>query len=456
MTKNQKQRVNGITEGVIWQQLLLFFLPILAGAFLQQLYNTADAMVVGRFVGPAALSAVGGTTNTIISLLIGFFTGLSSGATVLISQYFGAGDRDEINRAVHTAIALSLAGGVLLTVLGVALTPWMLRLLNTPEDVMVFAVPYLRIFFAGTIGNLLFNIGSGILRAIGDSRGPLYVLAFCTVLNIALDVLMVAVLQMATAGAALATILSQLISGLLVLWLVHRKGEMFHIHVKKLRMDPDQLGLIIRIGLPAGLSSVMYGVANLIMQAGVNDFGTMTIAAWTVYDKANSIYWMVIESFGIAVTTFIAQNYGARKYDRVKKGVRVCLAMGMGMTFVISFALYLLRTPLGLLFSDDPQVLALAEDIVRFQVKYFFLYVCISVIPSALRAVGDSLTPTLILTVGVCGFRSLWVLAIYPHLPWQGINALGACYPISWLITSIVFVVYYMRFAPIRRQLKAE
>ena len=201
MAKKAKQSVNGITEGVIWQQLLIFFFPILLGAFLQQLYNTADAMVVGRFVGTAALSAVGGTTNTILNLLIGFFIGLSSGATVIISQYFGGGDQSEINRAVHTAIALSLAGGALLTVVGLIAAPWMLQLLNTPADVMQFATPYLRIYFVGTIVNLLFNVGTGILRAVGDSKSPLYVLMFCTVLNIALGVLFVAVFRLATAGA---------------------------------------------------------------------------------------------------------------------------------------------------------------------------------------------------------------------------------------------------------------
>ena len=453
MAKKGKQTVNGIIEGVIWQQILIFFLPILVGAFLQQLYNTADAMVVGRFVGTAALSAVGGTTNTILNLIIGFFIGLSSGATVIISQYFGGGDQEEINRAVHTAIALSLAGGALLTVVGLIAAPWMLGLLNTPADVMEFAVPYLRIYFAGTIANLLFNVGSGILRAVGDSKGPLYVLAFCTGLNIALDVVFVALLDMATAGAAIATILSQLCSGLLVFWMVHRKGEMFHLHWKKINLDPELLMHIFRIGLPAGLASVMYALSNLIIQAGVNGFGTMTIASWTVFGKIDSVFWMIIDSFGIAVTTFIAQNYGARKMARVKKGVKVCLWMALIMTVALSAALYFFGGALGVLFTDDATVLQRSTEIMRFMVKYFFTYVCIAVIPSALRAVGDSLVPTIITGIGVCGFRALWMLVIAPMLPWQTLESYVCCYQLSWAITSVVFMIYYKKFAPIQDQI---
>ena len=453
MARTRKQNVNGITEGVIWQQIMLFFMPILVGAFLQQLYNTADAMVVGRFVGTAALSAVGGTTNTILNLIIGFFIGLSSGATVIISQYFGGGDKEEINRAVHTAIALSLAGGLVLTVLGLATAPWMLRMLNTPADVMEFATPYLRIYFAGTIANLFFNVGSGILRAVGDSKGPLYVLAFCTVLNIALDVLFVAILGMATSGAAIATILAQAVSAIIVMVMVHRKGEALHIHPKAIKLHGDLLIHIFRIGLPAGIGSVMYALSNLIIQAGVNDFGTMTIASWTVFGKIDSVFWMIIDSFGIAVTTFIAQNYGARKMARVKKGIRVCLWMALIMTVGLSALLYFFGGPLGVLFTDDPAVLQRATELMQFMVKYFFTYVCIAVIPSALRAVGDSLVPTIITGIGVCGFRALWMLVIGPMLPWQTLESYVCCYQLSWAITSVVFMIYYKKFAPIQDQI---
>ncbi len=453
MAQKLKQRVNGITEGVIWQQIMIFFLPILVGAFLQQLYNTADAMVVGRFVGTAALSAVGGTTAVILNLIIGFFIGLSSGATVLISQFFGAGDHEEINRAVHTSIALSIAGGALLTAVGLATAPWLLRMLNTPEDVMAYAIPYLRIFFIGTVANLFFNIGSGILRAVGDSKGPLYVLIFCTVLNIALDLLFVAVLHMATAGAALATVLAQLFSAVLVMWMVHRKGESFHIHPRQVRLHGDLLAMIFRIGLPAGLQSVMYSLSNLIIQGGVNAFGTQTIASWTVFGKIDAVFWMIIDSFGIAVTTFIGQNYGARKLGRVKKGIQVCLVMGFVMTFALSAALYFFGGSLAFLFTDDPWVMNRATEIMRFQVPFFFTYVCIAVISSALRAVGDSIIPMFLIGFGVCGLRCVWVLFVTPLLP-KILELTVCCYQISWAVTSVLFLIYFFRFAPIKDQLK--
>ncbi len=453
MPKKGKQMVNSITEGVIWKQVMIFFLPILVGAFLQQLYNTADAMVVGRFVGTAALSAVGGTTAVILNLIIGFFIGLSSGATVIISQYFGGNDLDEVNRSVHTSIALSIVGGAILTVVGLIAAPWLLRLLNTPEDVMIYATPYLRIFFLGTIANLFFNVGSGILRAVGDSKGPLYVLIFCTALNIALDLLFVGAFQMATAGAALATILAQLFSAVLVMVMVHRKGEAFHIHPKAIKLHPDLLMQIFRIGLPAGIQSVMYSLSNLIIQAGVNSFGTGTIAAWTVFGKIDAVFWMIIDSFGIAVTTFIGQNYGARKLARVKKGVKVCLALGFIMTFTLSAALYFFGGKLAFLFTDDPWVMNRANEIMQFQVPFFFTYVCIAVISSALRAVGDSMVPMFLIGFGVCGLRCVWVLFVAPLLP-QILELTVCCYQISWAVTSILFLIYYNKFAPIGQQLR--
>lgn len=453
MTKKRLPSGNAITEGVIWQQILLFFLPILAGAFLQQLYNTADAMVVGRFVGTAALSAVGGTTNVILNLIIGFFIGLSSGATVLISQHFGGGDLEEVRRSVHTSLALCLAGGVAVMAAGLISAPWLLSALQTPEDVMGYALPYLRIFFLGTIPNLAYNIGSGILRAVGDSKSPLYVLIFCTITNILLDLLFVAVFDMATSGAALATILSQLFSAVLVLVIVHRKGDAFHIVPREIKLHRDLLRRIFYIGLPAGLQSVLYSLSNLIIQAGVNAFGTETIAAWTVFGKIDAVFWMIIDSFGIAVTTIIGQNYGAGKLARVKKSVKVCLVMGFLITFFISGLLYFFGGYLTVLFTDNSAVIQRATEIMQFQVLFFFTYVCIAVLSSALRAVGDSIIPTVMVCVGVCGVRVLWVKLIAPLLP-RILEYTVCCYQISWAITSVFFVIYYLKFAPIRGRLR--
>ncbi len=458
MTKAVKQRVkadpqeNGITQGVIWQQITLFFLPILVGSFLQQLYNTADAVVVGRFVGTAALSAVGGTTNLILNLIIGFFIGLSSGATVIISQFFGGKRMEEINRTIHTAIALSLVGGVLIMGIGLVAAPTLLRLLNTPEDVMVYATPYLRIYFLGTLANLFYNVGGSILRAVGDSKGPLLVLACCTGLNVVLDILFVAVLGLNTAGAAIATILSQFFSAVMVMILVHRKGEAFRLSLKKVRLHRDLLKRILWIGLPAGIQSALYTISNLIIQAGVNSFGTVTIASWTVFGKIDSVFWMVMDAFGISIATFTGQNFGAGRMDRVKKGTKVCLKMCLVLTLGLSAVLWLLAGPLTHLFSTDPQVIAQATWIAHIQICFFCCWTCIEVYSNVLRAVGDSLAPMLIIAVGICGFRSMWTLFIAPLLPHQLIFTV-CCYQLSWVFGSALFLIYFYRFAPLRHKL---
>ena len=255
MNKEKKEvvKVNQITEGVIWQQILIFFLPILFGTFFQQLYNTADAMIVGHFLGKQALAAVGGTTGTLINLLVGFFVGLSSGATVVISQHYGANKEDKVQWAVHTSIAFSILGGIVLTVVGIGCSRWMLDLMNTPDDVVNHALIYMRVYFLGTIGNLIYNMGSGILRAVGDSKRPLLYLIICCMTNIALDFLFVVGLQMGVMGAALATILSQIISAVLVMGSLMRTRDIYRLHLRKISIDWIMLKRIIRIGFPAGV-----------------------------------------------------------------------------------------------------------------------------------------------------------------------------------------------------------
>ena len=443
-----KRTANSITEGVIWKQLLIFFFPILLGTFFQQLYNTADAMIVGRFVGKEALSAVGGTTNTIINLLIGFFVGLSSGATVIISQFFGARERESVSRAVHTAVALAVAGGLILMVVGIILAPWMLGLLNTPDDVMGHAQTYLRIYFAGTIGNLIFNIGNGILRAIGDSKRPLYILIACCGVNIVLDLLFICVFNMGVAGAGIATILSQLVSAVLVLWLMARTGEDFRIKPRNVRLHRDLLGRIFHIGLPAGLQSVAYSVSNMIIQSSVNTFGTDIMAGWTVYGKIDGIFWMMMSAFGIAITTFVGQNYGARQYARVKKGINVCLGISFGATIAMTLLIFFGGRFVIQLFTDDATVMATSQSIIRFMVPYFATYVCIEILSGALRGSGDSLRPMVITILGVCGVRVAWIWIVVPMM--QTFESVMISYPISWTLTSILFVIYYKWLSALR------
>lgn len=446
-------RSNGITEGVIWKQLLLFFFPILFGTFFQQFYSTMDTIIVGRYIGKEALAAVG-VTAPVINLLVGFFTGLASGAGVVISQYFGAREDLKVNRCVHTAVTLSLIAGVLFTALGIFTAPWVLRAMNTPADVFDQSVLYIQVYFTGMIPTLLYNMGTGILRSVGDSKRPLYFLIVSSLLNIGLDFLFVVTLDMGVAGAALGTVLSQVLSAILVvLALSNSAGASYSLSRHSLGIDRPLLGDIVRIGLPAGLQSVLYSISNLIIQAAVNNFDTDAVAAWTVYGKMDAIFWMSVSSMGLAITTFSGQNFGAKKYDRIHKG----LAVSMGMTTLITglcvFLFLVFGRPLFLLFNDDPAVVECGLGMIRFLVPTYFLYICIEIFSGALRGAGDSLIPTLLTCFGVCGLRVGWIAIAVPL--WPTLITVMASYPITWGLTSVCYVVYYLRGNWLRRRIAA-
>ena len=447
--KVQKTKANGITEGSIFGQLLLFFFPILFGTFFQQLYNTADAVVVGRFVGKQALAAVGGTTGTLINLMVGFFVGLSSGATVVISQYYGAKKADKVHWAVHTSVAFSVIGGVLFMAVGLVGARWALTAMHTPEDVMDHAVTYIRIYFLGMVPNLLYNMGAGILRAVGDSRRPLYFLIGSCFVNIILDVVLVAVLRMGVAGAALATISSQLFSAILVILCLTRTQDMYKVEWRKIRIDSRMLQRIIRIGIPAGMQSVMYNISNIIIQAGVNNLGTDNVTAWATYGKVDGLYWMMINALGISVTTFVGQNYGARRMDRVRKGAGACMVIGVVLTAIVSTALYFWGYLFIELFTSDPQVQLISQSLIRFMVPTFITYITIEILSGTLRGVGDAWMPLIITGVGVCLVRVIWIIFALPHF--NTILAAAFCYPMTWALTSAAFAVYYYFFSSLKR-----
>ncbi len=439
---------NKITEGVIWKQLLLFFFPILFGTLFQQLYNAADAVIVGRFVGKEALSAVGGGTGTVINLLVGFFVGLSGGASVVISQYYGARKAELVEYAVHTAIAFCILGGFVLMVGGILTAPAILTAMDTPADVLDPSILYIRIYYVGTIGNLIYNVGAGILRAVGDSRRPLYFLIASCFANILLDLLLIVCFDLGVAGAAIATICSQALSAVLVILVLVRVKDMHRLDLHKIRIDRKMLHRIVQIGFPAGLQSVMYSLSNIIIQAAINGLGTDTVAAWTVYGKMDALFWMTISSFGIAITTFAGQNYGAGKMERVRKGISTCLAMCFASTIVISILLNIGGYFLYSLFTSDPEVLRIGMQIVHFLVPTFFTYVCVEVLSGALRGVGDCWIPTLICLSGICLIRVLWIMLAVPQRP--DIYTMTFSYPLTWTITSVLFIVYYCFFSKIR------
>ena len=440
---------NRITEGSIFGQLLLFFFPILFGTFFQQLYNTADAMVVGRFVGKQALAAVGGSTSTLINLLVGFFVGLSSGATVVISQFYGARKADKVHWAVHTSIAFSVIGGIIFMIVGLVGSPWALEAMKTPEDVMGHAVVYIRIYFLGIIVNLVYNMGAGILRAVGDSRRPLYFLIASCFTNIILDVLLVAVLRMGVAGAALATITSQLLSAVLVVRALMKTDDMYKLEWKKVRIDQRMLQRIVRIGIPAGMQSVMYNISNVIIQAGVNTLGTDNVTAWATYGKVDGLYWMMINALGISATTFVGQNFGAGRLDRVRKGAGACMVIGVVLTASVGAVLYNGGHLLVELFTTDLQVQAISMDLLHFMVPTFITYIAIEILSGTLKGVGDAWMPLVITGIGVCAVRVLWIMLVLPH--YHTIIGAAFCYPLTWSLTTVAFVIYYYFFSSLRR-----
>ncbi len=432
---------NGITEGAIFKQLLVFFFPVLLGTLFQQLYNTVDAVIVGRFVGKTALAAVGGSSAHILNLIIGFFTGVSSGAAVIISQYYGAKDDEDVSRSVHTALILAAIGGALMTVLGLLTAPWLLRILNTPQDTMADSLAYLQIIYIGMAPSMVFNMGSAILRAVGDSRRPLYFLMVCCILNIFLDLFFVLQVKMGAAGAAVATIISQFISAVLVCVHLCRCQDSYRLDIHKLRPDPRILRRTVHIGLPSGLQSIMYGLSNLILTAAVNSFGTDTVAAWVAMGKIDTLNWMTLNAMGISLMTFAGQNYGARKLDRVRHSLRLAMLLGFAMAAAVTVLFVTCGRYMLMLFTDDPTVLEIAVLIVLYIAPWYWLYAPIEVFSGGFRGLGDTLIPTIITAIGVCVTRVVWVFTVVPV--WHDIQAVCVSYPISWAITSGTFFIYY-------------
>lgn len=448
MDKGMTVKENGIIEGVIWKQLLIFFFPILLGTFFQQLYNAADAMIVGRYVGKEALSAVGGSTGMLTQVVVGFFVGLSSGAAVIISQYYGAKKPELVGYAVHTSIAFSIIASVVFMVLGIWLAPAMLTAMGTPDDVHGLSVLYLRIYFAGIAGNLLYNIGAAILRAAGDSSRPLYFLIVGCLTNIILDLLFVRGFGLGVMGAALATIISQAVSAVLVIMVLMQTTDMYRLDWKRVRIDGRMMKRMIRIGFPAGLQSVMYSSSNVIIQSSINSLGTDTVAAWAAYSKIDGVFWMIVSAFGIAATTFVGQNYGAGKIDRVRSGIRACMGMTICSAVLLSALIYNWGIYGFALFTGDEAVMRIGTAMVRYMTPYYVTYVAIEILSGALRGVGDSWIPMIISLVGVCAVRIGWILIVVPKH--KDIYSIMFSYPLTWILTTVLFIIYYLYFSKLR------
>lgn len=440
------EQKNQITEGVIWKQLLIFFFPIVIGTFFQQIYNTADSIIVGRFVGKEALAAVGGSVNQIVNLMVEVFVGLTSGAAVIVAQFYGAGDRKNLDRTIHTSYAFALTVGILTGLLGIFVSEPVLRLMKTPEELMTDSTIYLHIYFLGIVFNVVYNMGASILRAMGDSRRPLYVLMISCGINILLDIFLVVVLKMGVSGAAVATVSCQGISACFVTGMLMGSHTFTPLKLQKIRFFGRSLISVLRIGIPAALEAAMYTIANLIIQVFVNELGTDTVAAWGTFGKIDAVFWMVINSFGIAITTFVGQNYGAGKTQRMRKSVRICLVMSYSAAFLVSGLLYAFARPLYSLFTTDKGVVQIGVDMLRFLMPSYFLYVVIGIFSGALRGAGRVVVPMILTCGGVCLLRIIWMFGLVPVCP--GIKTIMLSYPVSWGITAVLFIIYYIKKFP--------
>ncbi|MDD6095847.1 MAG: MATE family efflux transporter [Clostridia bacterium] len=435
-------RTNDLTQGVIWKKLISYFLPIAAGTLFQQLYNAIDAIIVGKFVGTGALAAVGGSPAMVANLLLGFFVALCGGAEVVISQHFGAKDRKRVDLEIHTSVTFCFFVGLILSAVVITFSPQILTFLKTPADTMADSVLYTRIYFSGSIFMLLFNMGSGILRAMGDSKRPFYYLTVSCVCNIILDIYFVVGLHMGVAGVAWATVAAQGISAVLVLIDLCRNKE-YPLRPRKLGIKWDVLASMMRIGVPSGIQSAMYGLSGTILQTGVNTLGTVVVASWAMSGKLDGVYWAVSSAFGTAVMNFVGQNYGARNTERIRRCVKTATKLFAAITAVISGMLLLLAKPALTLFSDDPAVIETTWQIIVYLVPFYMLWTVIEVFSGVLRGVGDAVKPAVIVALGVCAFRVIWVATAFALK--KTLFVICICYPISWFITGAALLFYYFK-----------
>ena len=367
---HSQTKTRNMTEGNIWMHLILFALPLLIGNLFQQLYNTVDSIVVGNFVSKTALAAVGSTDN-IINTIIGFFSGLATGAGVVISHSFGSGDKKALHRAVHTTITLTFVLSIFFTIAGLLLAPLFLKLMATPEDVLPEASAYLRIYFAGVSGLMIYNMGSGILRAVGDSRRPLYILILCAVTNIVLDLAFVVYLGAGVEGVAYATIISQWISAILVLVILTKEQSDYRLVWKDLRIDKRTTLSILRIGFPAGLQMAITAFSNVFVQSYINQFGSSCMAGWTTYGKLDKFCLLPIQSLGLSITTFVGQNLGAKKMERARKGTAYAVILSIGAALVLMMPVMATAPMLATLFTNDPEVIAYGVRFIRLMMPFY-------------------------------------------------------------------------------------
>lgn len=428
-----------MTEGNIAKQLFFFSIPLILGNLLQQLYNTADSIVVGNFVGSNALAAVGSGT-VLINLIIAFSQGTAVGAGVVIAQYIGAKHKEKLSEAVHTSVAIALIIGAALSLFGVLFSKTLLIWMKTPKEVLNESVVYLRIYFAGLIFNVIYNMAAGIMNAAGNSKRSLRYLAYASVTNIILDLLFVELLKMGIMGAALATDISQLLSGVLSMLFLMRVNEDYKVTLKKIKLHKESAKKIIRVGLPTGLQNTVISISNVLVQSGINGFGATAMAGFGAYLKVDGFNILPVLSFSMAATTFVGQNYGAGKIDRVKKGMWITLGMVTLYTIVTGALLLTFSNQIIRLFSADTAVIAYGADAMKYFCPFYFVLGILNCLAGTVRGTGKTMPPMIIMLISMCIFRIFWIQLALPRI--GTIEGIYMLYPISWAIGAAMMVLY--------------
>lgn len=435
-------RSTDMTTGSIWKRMVSFAVPVFLGNLCQQLYNAVDSVIVGKFVGKQALAAVASSGN-LIFMMTGFFMGLFIGAGIVIAQYFGARNYEKVRSAVHTDIAFALCCGVLLTLLGVFFTPTILTWMRTPADVLSTSILYFRLYFLGSLATILYNAGMGILQAVGDSRSPLYYLVISSVVNVALDLLFVGAMDMGVAGAAVATVISQVVSAVLCIIKLTRSDGPYRLEIKRIGFDLPLLKKITSQGVPSGVQNSIIAIANVVVQSNINTFGSDAMAGCGSYSKVEGFVFLPITAFAMALTTFIGQNLGAGQFDRAKQGARIGILCSMAMAELIGVALFFLGPYAMRLFNDDPAVVAIGVRQSHIEALFFCFLAFAHGVSAVLRGAGRAQVPMYTMLGCWCILRVSYITLALKV--WPDIATIFWAYPITWSVSCVVFLIYYLK-----------
>ncbi len=430
-----------LCTGSLWKKIFMFSVPLMFTNILQVVFNMSDLAVVGNFVGPIALGAVG-STSILVTLFTGVLIGLAGGINAVTALFIGSGNKTELKQTVHTAALISLAAGVLITVLGIAFSRPVLTLMHTKDELIDDAVLYLRIYLLGMPALGLYNFGNAVLSASGDTKRPLYYLSFAGVLNVLLNLFFVIVCKMGVAGVAIASILSQYLSAVLILRVLFKSSAAFGLRLRELRITPDKAGRILKIGIPSAFQYALFAIANLFVQTGVNSFDHVMVEGNSAAANADPLVYDMMAAFYTACSSFIAQNYGAKKSDRILKSYLICLLYSFVVGLVLGVGLYLLRYPFLSLFTSDTTVVDAGIKRLSIMALSYSVSAFMDCTIAASRGLGKSIVPTIVVIMGSCVFRILWIYTIFAHF--RTIQSLYLLYVFSWTITAIAEIIYFV------------